>query len=109
MAGQKLTKMKIRKNDNVIVISGKNRGKIGKVLRALPKENQVLIAGVNVIKVHSRPKKSGTKGQIIDKAMPIHVSNVMFVDPKNGKPSRIGIRREKTGKVRVSKKSGTAM
>ncbi|MEK7185270.1 MAG: 50S ribosomal protein L24 [Patescibacteria group bacterium] len=102
--------MKIRKDDNVIVVSGKSRGKTGKVVLALPKENKVVIAGVNVIKVHKRAQKSGTKGQIIDKSMPIHVSNVMLIDPKNSKPSRIGITRDKDGKKsRVSKKSGTTL
>lgn len=102
--------MKIRKDDNVIVISGKSRGKTGKVVLALPKENKVVISGVNVVKVHERPRKSGSKGQIIDKSMPIHVSNVMLVDPKNSKPSRIGINRDRDGKKsRVSKKSGTTL
>lgn len=80
--------MKIRKDDNVIVISGKDRGKTGKVVLALPKENKIVIAGVNVLKVHERPKKSGKKGQIIDKAMPINASNVMLVDSKTGKRTR---------------------
>jgi len=74
--------MKIKKDDNVIVISGKSRGKIGKVIRALPKKNKVIVVGVNVIKVHEKPKKSGSKGQIIDKTMPIDVSNVKLVDSK---------------------------
>lgn len=104
--------MKIRKDDNVIVISGKSRGKTGKVLRALPKENKVIVAGVNVIKVHKKAMKAGQKGQIIDKTMPVHISNVMLVDPQTNKPTRIGIRREAGstgGRVRVSKKSGKAI
>jgi len=80
--------MKIRKEDTVKVISGKDRGKTGKVLRALPKESKVIVAGVNVIKVHKRPKKGGEKGQIVDKTMPVHVSNVMLIDPQTGKPTR---------------------
>lgn len=79
--------MKIRKDDNVIVISGKDRGKTGKVVKALPREDKVIIAGVNVVKHHERPRKSGQKGQVIDKTMPIHVSNVMLVDSK-GKRTR---------------------
>lgn len=102
--------MKIRKDDNVIVISGKDRGKTGKVLKAMPKENKVLIAGVNVLKRHERPRKSGSKGQIIDKPMPVHVSNVMIVDPKDGKRTRVGVKVEANKKkVRVTKNSGATL
>lgn len=68
--------MKIKKGDNVIVLNGKDKGKSGKVLLAIPKENKVLVEGVNVIKKHQKSKRSDQKGQILDKAMPIHVSNV---------------------------------
>ena len=68
--------MKIHKDDNIIVITGKDKGKTGKVLKALPRVHKVVVAGVNVRKVHKRPKKSGQKGQIIEKSMPIDVSNV---------------------------------
>ncbi len=101
--------MKIRKDDNVIVISGKDKGKTGKVMKAFPRENKVLIAGVNVIKRHERPKKQGSKGQIIDKAMPIHASNVMIVDPKDGKRTRISMKVEADKKVRVTKNSGAIL
>lgn len=101
--------MKIKRDDNVIVISGKDRGKTGKVVKALPKENKVIISGVNVVKVHERPKKSGSKGQVVDKAMPVHVSNVMIVDPKENKPTRVGIKVTDQGKVRIAKRSDTAL
>ena len=101
--------MKIRKDDNVIVISGKDRGKTGKVLKAMPKENKVIIAGVNVLKRHERPRKSGSKGQIIDKAMPVHVSNVMIIDPKDGKRTRVGSKVEANKKIRVTKNSGATL
>lgn len=68
--------MHVKKNDSVIVITGKDRGKIGKILHAFPKEDLVLIEGVNIKKVHQRAKKEGKKGEIIEKAFPIHVSNV---------------------------------
>jgi len=68
--------MKIKKNDNVIVLTGKDRGKTGKVLRAFPKLDRVLVAGINIHKKHERPRKSGQKGQTIEKEAPIHVSNV---------------------------------
>ena len=68
--------MHIKKDDKVIVLTGKDKGKTGTVVKALPKENKVVISGVNVLKVHQKPRKGGEKGQIIDKTMPIHVSNV---------------------------------
>ncbi len=101
--------MKIRKDDNVIVISGKDKGKTGKVVKSFPKENKVIVAGVNVRKTHERGRKSGQKGQIVDKTMPIHISNVMIVDPKTNKPSRVGIKKDGAKKIRISKKSGTTL
>ena len=98
--------MKIKKNDNVIVIAGKDRGKTGKIMRALPRTNQVIITGVNTHKIHKRPNKSNQKGQIIDQAFPINVSNVMIIDPKTNKPTRIGYSGITKDKVRVAKKSG---
>ena len=71
--------MKVKKDDKVIVLSGKDKGKTGTVVKSLPKENKVIVSGVNVLKVHKKPRKGGEKGQIIDKTMPIHVSNVKKV------------------------------
>ncbi len=68
--------MHIKKDDKVIVLTGKDKGKTGSVVKSLPKENKVVVSGVNVLKVHQKPRKSGEKGQIIDKTMPIHASNV---------------------------------
>ena len=68
--------MKIKKDDKVIVLTGKDKGKTGSVVKAFPKENKVIVSGVNILKVHQKARKSGEKGQIIDKTMPIHVSNV---------------------------------
>ena len=68
--------MKIKKDDKVIVLTGKDKGKTGSVIKAFPKEDRIIVSGVNVLKVHQKPRKSGEKGQIIDKTMPIHVSNV---------------------------------
>ena len=79
--------MHIKKGDKVIVLTGKDKGKSGVVSRALPKENKVIISGINVLKVHQKPRKSGEKGQIIDKAMPINVSNVRL-DVKKAKPAK---------------------
>ncbi len=77
--------MKIHKNDNVIVIAGKDKGKIGKVVKAIPKEGKIVVEGVGMVKKHQRPTKSGQKGQVIEKAMPIHVSNVRLADVKKTK------------------------
>jgi len=108
--------MKIRKGDNVIVISGKDKGMSGKVLNALPKTSQVIVEGVNIKKRHKKPTKSGQQGQIIDKINPIHISNVMLVDPKGGKPTRVGYKQIEgkksgmtVGKVRIAKGSGSEL
>ena len=100
--------MKIRKGDRVQVLSGKDRGKTGTVTRALPARGRVIVDGVNIAKKHQKPTRATMQGGIIDKEMPIHVSNVAIVDPKTGGPSRIGYRfDDKSGKkVRISRKSG---
>ena len=68
--------MHIKKDDKVIILTGKDKGKSGKVLKSFPKDNKVIVEGINVLKVHQKPRRSGEKGQIIDKAMPVHSSNV---------------------------------
>jgi len=101
--------MKIKTGDNVIVISGKDKGKTGKVTRALPKEYAVVVGGVNMKKKHTKPRKANQKGQIVEFAAPIHVSNVQLVDPKTGKGTRVGFSVEKDKKVRIAKKSKTIL
>jgi large subunit ribosomal protein L24 len=96
--------MKIKKEDNIIVISGKDKGKLAKVLKAIPKDNLIIVEGVNMKKKHQRAKKSNSKGQIIEKAMPIHVSNVMLLEGKKG--VRTGKKLIGEKRVRVSKKTG---
>jgi len=96
--------MKIRKDDNVIVITGKDAGKEGKIVKVFPKKEMVLISGVNMKKKHARPKKSGQKGQIIEVNAPIHASNVMLVE--GGKKVRSGFKITGDKKVRVSRKTG---
>jgi len=81
--------MKIHKNDNVLVIAGKDKGKTGKVVKAIPKENKVVVEGVGMVKKHQRPTRSGQKGQVIEKAMPIHVSNVRLADVKKPKKTKV--------------------
>lgn len=99
--------MKIKKGDNVLVISGKDRNKIGKVLRVLPDEARVVLENVNLRKKHSRPRKAGERGQIITFPAAMHVSNVMLVCPKCGKAARAGYRVEEARKIRVCKKCGS--
>ncbi len=104
--------MKIRKDDNVIVIAGNDKGKTGKVLKVFPKENRVIIEGVNVRKRSTKPSQSNPQGGIIELESPINVSNVMLVDPKKNEPTKIGTKiiiDDKTGKKkreRVSKLTG---
>ena len=97
---------RIKKNDSVIVIAGKDKGKTGEITTVFPKESKVIVGGVNMVKRHTKPSQESAGG-IISKEMPIHVSNVAYVDPKDGKATRIGYKVEKGGrKVRVAKRSG---
>jgi len=90
-----------------MVTTGKDRGKSATIVRVLPKENLVVLDGLNLSKRHRKPNAQNRKGQIIDRAMPIHASNVMIVDPKTGKPTRIRITRGKDGaRERMAVKSG---
>jgi len=101
--------MKIKKGDMVIVIAGKDKGRTGKVLNAYPSKDMVLVEGLNLKKRHQRPTRQNQHGQIVDKALPIHVSNVAFIDPKTSKPTRIGYKTEGDKKVRVARKSGSVI
>ncbi|MES2087765.1 MAG: 50S ribosomal protein L24 [Patescibacteria group bacterium] len=98
--------MKIKQKDNVIIIAGKDKGKTGKITRVFPKKDMVLIAGFNLKKKHQRARKSGEKGQIIDRPMPIHVSNVMIVDPDTARPVKTGRKLVGERFVRINRKSG---
>lgn len=104
--------MKIRKNDNVMVITGNDRGKTGKVLKVFPSVSKVIVEGINIRKRHTKPSQKNPQGGILEKEAPIHVSNVMLIDPKTNEPTRLGsqiILDDKTNKkkrVRVSKVSG---
>lgn len=98
--------MKIKKGDKVIVLTGKDKGKTGEVVRSLPKVGKVIVAGVNVAKKHTRNKFSTEKkGEIVDKTMPLDVSNVALIDSKN-KPTRVGYKIVGDKKVRIAKKTG---
>jgi len=97
--------MKILKGDHVIVISGKDKGKEGEVIRAIPKEDKLIVTGVNTAKKHQKPQRKTQQTGIIDRDMPIHASNVMLVH--KGKPTRVGYKIQADGtKVRVAKRNG---
>ncbi|RJQ53568.1 MAG: 50S ribosomal protein L24 [Actinobacteria bacterium] len=98
------TKMKIRKGDTVQVISGKETGKKGKVLRTLPEKQRVVVERLNMMKRHTKPTQKNPQGGIIEREASIPVSNVMLICPGCGQPSRLGSRREDGGVVRVCKK-----
>ncbi len=102
--------MKIKKGDRVVVLTGKDRGKEGEVMRALPAEGKVIVDGVNVAKKHQKPTRMTMQAGIIDKDMPIDVSNVAIVDPSDGKPTRVGYRKDADGsKTRISRRTGTEL
>ena len=104
--------MKIRKNDSVMVIAGNSRGKTGKVLKVYPERERVIVEGVNIMKRHTRPSQKNPQGGIVQREAPIHVSNVMLLDPKQNQPTRVGtavVKDETTGKkrrMRVAKATG---
>jgi large subunit ribosomal protein L24 len=106
---------RIKTDDEVIVISGKDRGKTGKVLRVDPKSDRVFVEGLNIVKRHQRPQQTAgaprpdQAGGVIEKEGPIHVSNVMLLDPKDGKPTRVGIEIEDGKRFRVARRSGTRL
>src|SRR5690349_14152479 len=97
---------KIRKGDKVVVLTGKDKGRTGEVLRVLPKDEKAVVRGVNQVRRHQRQTQS-QEGGIITKEAPIHLSNIALVDPKDGKPTRVGFKTQADGsKVRVAKRSG---
>ncbi len=100
--------MKIHKDDQVIVIAGKDKGKKAKVLKALPRESKIIVEGVGVVTRHMK-KQGSTPGQKVTFEKAIDVSNVMLVDPKSGKPTRVGYKLENGKKIRFAKDSGTTL
>jgi large subunit ribosomal protein L24 len=104
--------MRIRTDDQVVVIGGKDAGKTGRVVRTEPQRRRVYVEGLNLVKRHERPRSSGDlstaqAGGIVEKEGPIHVSNVMLLDPKGNKPTRVGVRRDDSGnRTRYAKRSG---
>ena len=104
--------MKIRTDDEVVVIAGKDKGKTGKVLRTDPRKDRVFVEGLNMVKRHQRPNPARPNAQVgvIEKEGPIHISNVAIVDPSDHKPTRVGITTNEQGKrVRVTRRSGAEL
>jgi len=99
-------KLKLKKGDKVVVLTGRDKGRTGEIVKALPRENRVIVQGINMIKRHTRPSQT-QGGGIVEKEASIHVSNVAIFDPKDSKPTRIGFKTLDDGrKVRVARRSG---
>lgn len=98
--------MKLKKGDKVIVIAGKDKGKKGVISRSLPTFNRVVVEGVNIAKISKKSRTKGGKGEVIERAMPIHASNVMILDPKKHVQTRVAIKDIAGKNVRIAKKSG---
>ena len=96
---------KIKKGDRVVVLTGKDKGKTGNVVRVFPKEERVVVGGINIVQRHTKPTQGDPQGGIKNKEAPLHVSNVAIVD-SNGKPTRVGFRIDGDKKVRVAKSTG---
>ncbi len=107
--------LKLRTDDEVVVISGTDRGKTGRVLRMDPKKDRLYVEGLNIVKRHQRPQqvrgaqRAETVGGVVEKEGPIHISNVMLIDPKDKKPTRVGVSREDGQRQRVTRRSGTSL
>ncbi|MBS4749760.1 50S ribosomal protein L24 [Granulicatella sp. zg-ZJ] len=101
--------MHVKTGDKVKVLTGKDKGKEGVVTKAFPKKDRVLVEGVNIVKKHQKPTQANPNGGIVEKEAPIHVSNVMLIDPATNQPTRVGYKVVDGKKVRVSKKTGEAI
>lgn len=106
-----MAKIKIKKDDTVVVLAGTSKGKEGKVIKVIPANNRAIVEGVNMISKHTKPNAANPQGGIIKQEATINISNIMLIDPKSGKPTKVGRRvDEKTGKlVRFAKKSGESI
>jgi large subunit ribosomal protein L24 len=99
--------MKIKRDDTVFVISGNDKGKRGRVLRVFPEQDRIIVEGVRMMKKHTKPTQRDPQGGIVEREAPLHVSNVMLIDPKSDEPTRVGRQRLGEGRrVRVAKRSG---
>ncbi|MGB3161467.1 50S ribosomal protein L24 [Carnobacterium sp.] len=101
--------MYIKSGDKVKVITGKDKGKEGVILKAFPKKDQVIVESINMVKKHQKPSQLNPQGGIIEMEAPVHVSNVMLIDASTGEPTRVGYKVEDGKKVRISKKTGEVL
>ncbi|TFI74678.1 50S ribosomal protein L24 [Carnobacterium divergens] len=101
--------MIVKTGDKVKVITGKDKGKEGVILKAFPKKDRVIVEGINMMKKHQKPNSANPQGGILETEAPIHVSNVMLIEPKTNEPTRVGFKVEDGKKVRVSKKTGEVL
>ena len=101
-----MSKLKIKKNDTVVVLAGEDKGKTGKVLKVLVEKQRALVEGVNIISKSAKPSAKNPQGGFVKQEAPIHVSNLSLIDPKSGKPTRVSIKHEGKNVIRVAKKSG---
>jgi large subunit ribosomal protein L24 len=101
-----MNKLHIKKDDTVIVLTGKDKNKTGKVLKVLVAENRAIVEGINLVSKSTKPSAKNPQGGIIKQEAPIHISNLMLVDPKSGDPTRVAIKHEGKNVIRISKKSG---
>ncbi len=100
---------RIKKNDSVMVIAGKERGKIGKVMRVFPAQDRALVERLNMVKRHVKPRSPQDSGGILEKEAPLHLSNLMLVDPQDGRPTRVGFKIVDGRKMRVSRRTGNVL
>lgn len=101
-----MSKLHIRKDDTVIVLSGSDKGKTGKVLKVLVKDERAIVEGINIVSKSAKPSAKNPQGGIIKQEAPIHISNLSLIDPKSGKATRVAIKREGKKIIRIAKKSG---
>ena len=101
-----MTKIKIKKGDQVIVLAGGDKGQTGEVVRVIPSKNRAVVQSLNMIKKHTKPSATSPQGGIVEMEAPIHISNLALVDPDTGKATKVGYKMEDDKKVRFAKKSG---
>ena len=101
-----MSKLKIRKDDTVYVLAGKDKGKTGKVLKVLVEEQRAIVEGVNMVSKSAKPSAKNPQGGFVKQEAPIHISNLSLIDPQSGKPTRVSIKHEGKNVIRVAKKSG---
>ena len=104
-----MTKLKIKSGDTVVITAGDHKGSEGKVLKVLIDKNKAIVEGVNLVSKHEKPSANNPQGGITKKEAPIHISNLSLVDPKSGKPTRVGYKIENGKKIRISKQSNQAI